>query len=175
MSELPDLLPYHNMLAYDKCPEIKDIFCYIVKEYMPGIAVVIKLQDKDVVFIVGDWDGNRVGPKDNIWAQSQDFLAHTAYKFAKIMEHIGLGQAQYFIDSGGALVDAQLSLNKFMGPGMLRDLFNSAIKTQEVESMAVINADKAKELRKLGARILKPSRYRFYVRDDKVLPLYARI
>jgi len=177
MFKIPTLLPYPKIEHIDNCAEIRGIFCYVVKDYEPGIAAIIKLHEGDIGIVVGDWAGNRASPKNKIlWEQSEGFLRHSAYSFVQIMRHIRIDQAEFFISSDGLLVDAQVSLNRFIGPGMLRDLFSTVSKTQDVEELTVLDDSKLKKLTSSNNKyILKPSRYRHYVRDNNIYPLYARI
>ncbi len=176
MFKPPTLLPYPEIADAVGCAEIRGVFCYVVDVYEPGIAVVIKLQDGDSGIVIGGWDGKHVSPNDEIWEQSQEFLTHSAYMFIQAMQRIGINQAEFFISSDGILVDVQLSLNKFIGPGMLRDIFSDISKTQNVKEISVLDDDKIKELSTSGNYVLKPSRYRYYARDDdSISPLYARI
>jgi hypothetical protein len=161
------LKPYPHMYAIDECPAIHGMFCYIIKIYEPGSSIIIAMSDQPTV-VIGDWAGNIAqGDCDKI-------LASVVPNLMAMMKHISLRKAQFFIDSTNALVDVQLSDDRFMGPGMLRDLFSPIMATQAVDSIAVIDQPKVKSL--CGSSwILKPSRYRNHERGGIVLPLYARI
>jgi len=177
MFEVPSLLPYPVIRDLNECPEIHGIFCYIIDKYAPGISAVIKLDANDAGIIVGNWDGENASPKNkDEWEKVEHFLNHTAYDLIKIMRHIRLQQAEFFISDNGRLVDVQLSLNKFIGPGMLKDLFAPVVNIQNSTELAVLDPDKIAELNNGERRfILKPSKSRHYMHDNKVLPLYACI
>ena len=177
MFKIPSLLSYPEVAHIDDCAEIRDIFCYVVEAYEPGFSVLMKLRNDETWIAIGDWDGVRVTPtNEGLWEKSAEFLKHSAYPIIQMMRRIGLDQAEFFFANSGPLVDVQLSRNKFIGPGMLRDVFSSISETQNVREIAVLNADKLRELSDAGGDfVVKPSRYRHYVRGDDVLPLYARI
>ena len=102
------------------------------------------------------------------------------------MKLIKIKQAQYFFSGENyedlTLVDMQTSLNKFSGPGMLRDLFSKIGKTQEVLKVELID-ERAIEAIKVGNGIyegdiiIKPTRFRYYhdVDKDMYTPLYLQI
>jgi len=161
-----ELLPYPTIAPISECPEIVGLFCYVIEAYEPGVAVVIERMN-DPAISIGDWSGNHLPP-------TNELLSNTVPLLLKMMQHIALNQAEFFISSDGTLVDVQLSINKFIGPGMLRDVFKSTIKTQIVDSIVTVDQTKIDELRGKNF-ILKPSKYRHYMRGDIILPLYARI
>jgi len=177
MFKIPSLLPYPEVAHIDNCVEIRGIFCYIIKAYEPGFSALVKLRGDESWIAIGDWGGVRVTPKnEDLWNKSAEFLKHSVYPIIQMMRRIGLDQAEFFFADEGSLVDVQLSLNKFIGPGMLRDVFSSTSETQKVHELAVLDDNKLKELSDSADNyIVKPSRYRHYMQDGGILPLYARI
>jgi len=167
--EIPTLLAYPHIAPIDECQEIVGKYCYIIKSYEPGCAMVFKSQAGTSGISFGGWDGvhNEIN--------AEKYLADFVPKCINLMGCIRLPQMQLFISSDGLLVDVQCSLNKFIGPGMLRDLFSNIIQTQQIDSIDVVNQSKIEQLKTTGSWILKPSKFRYYESGDSILPLYARI
>jgi len=171
MSDIPQLLPYPDIRHISECPSVHNTFSYIINDYHPGIACVVKLDD-NISFLVGDWKSNVISPNMDEWGLCDKFLKEHAYKIASMMAGIGVTQAQLFISGDYKLVDMQISLNKFAGPGMLRDLFSNIIDTQDIVEVTTIDDDKIKSIKD---KIVKPSRFRYDVIDGVAVPAYARI
>ena len=146
------------------------VYCYIVEDYKSGVAVVIKIDGTNIGVVAGDWDGNRLPPEGVV----ADVMSHQVPKLVSVMMLVKLKQAEFFFDSNNKLVDVQLSLNKFIGPGMLRDLFGKNMSTQKVLRQDSLTQQKIETFPK-GKYIAKASRSRTYMSGDKMLPLYARI
>lgn len=72
----------------------------------------------------------------------------------------------------GVLVDVKLSENKYLGPGMLRDIFS---KISKVQGTVVIDKVSESLCARYPGKIIKPSRYRFKDIDGVIKPLYARL
>jgi hypothetical protein len=68
------------------------------------------------------------------------------------------------------VVDAMISANKFVGPGMLRDLFGKIMPTQSVVSIDVMNDD---NIKKYAGKFIKPSAFKYYLEDNNPRPLYG--
>lgn len=193
VAELPKVLPYPSLLPFEDTPSIHNLFCYIVRHYRDaGISVLIYRQpEKDqVVTIFGDWNGNNIDLLDE-----NNRLSAIALQFAndekclsvllKTMQLIRVEQAQFFFaidETELVLADMQLSLNKFAGPGMIRDIFGKLFRTQEVLKTEFID-DRAIEFINKGTGsyegdlILKPSKFRLYhdPESKKFQPLYAEV
>ena len=99
-----------------------------------------------------------------------------------MMQAIQLDQAIFYIvkDDVYRLVDIRLSVDKFSGPGMVRDLFYKVVNTQEVISVINLDQDAIDAIidgrgSYSGKLILKSSAFHTVYRDDKVMPLYATV
>lgn len=187
--EVPTLLSYPKILDLDSIPEIKEQFVYICRAYPEnGLAVLIKRspEDDDVSLMIGDWDGNPI-PLD-----SDEHLFHPAaiyfateesVKFIELMKCVGLTQAIFYLsieDDELVLTDIRTSLNKFAGPGMVRDLFSKIIKTQEVIKIEHLNDQVLQAIQNdqgsyQGDLIIKCSAFKTTERGNEMLPLYARV
>lgn len=170
MFEMPTLLPLDPIEDISRRPEIKGLFCYVFKDYKPGKSVLIARKEGNVGIKVGDWSGNQCSLDE-----SKVILA-LCPALLEVMKVAGIPQAQFFLSDDLKLVDVQVSLNKFLGPGFVRDLFSKVIPIQEQLEITVLTPDKLKEIKANKTRvILKPSRFRFITRNDKIQPLYAAL
>jgi hypothetical protein len=68
------------------------------------------------------------------------------------------------------LVDVMIAANKFMGPGMLRDVYSSSFQTQEVIEVCTLDED---NLSKHNGKFVKPSRFRYLMAGDYPRPQYG--
>lgn len=190
--QLPKVLPYPVIEPLQLDGALKNIFCYIIKYYgESGLSVLIYRQKaKDqVVTIFGDWNGNNIdivnGEENLLSRLSSDFAKADLVKMLEMMRIINIEQAQYFFgidDQGLILCDVQISLNKMVGPGMVKDVFGKVIRTQEVIKTEILD-DRAMEAIAKGSGsyegdlIIKPSRFRLnHKMDDNIYtPLYAKV
>ncbi len=179
----PTLLPYPTLINITEYDGIDDMFCYIVRHYgNKGVACLIERKNGDVAIKLGDWTGQPWVPSADLTVASR-FLEEYVAKLVTLMQAINIEMAQYFVvlhEGRFILVDVQLSLNKFAGPGMLRDVFNSTIETQEIISIEMITAELKQSIkdgkdRYSGDLILKPSRFRPVVVNGNPVPLYIEV
>jgi len=171
----PTLLSYPEILPLSEIPEIKGRAVYLIKDYSKnGLSVIVDRSD-DIRIIAGDWDGNFIGNNSNhkFWP---DFLWFMEYcpKIITILKTISVPKMQLYF-SGLMLVDIRISLNKFTGPGMLKDLFGKIIKTQDIISVKPITEELYQELinGKYQSLIVKTSVFKTVIRGKKMLPLYG--
>jgi len=173
MFEMPKLLPYPTIRGIADCPEVVDVYCYLIAEYKPGYSLLIKLADGEVGLVIGDWSGGRTQYDPT---KHNNILSDVLPRLAQLMGVVGLQQAQYFFDEAGNLVDVQVSVNKFLGPGMLRDLFTKMLPTQQIMGVQTLSKENVGGLRRAGSKlIVKPSRFRAVLAGGVPAPLYARI
>lgn len=189
--ELPKVLPYPIIENLNADGPLKDIFCYIIKYYgSEGISVLMYRQKtKDqVVTIFGDWNGNNidiVNDDDNRARLCAEFAKADLVKLLEMMRIINIEQAQYFFgidEQGLVLCDVQISINKMVGPGMVRDVFGKILRTQDVIKTEVLDSRAMDAIMKgsgsyEGDLIIKPSRFRLnHKLEDKIyVPLYAKV
>jgi hypothetical protein len=165
----------------------------VVRHYgNEGLAVLIyrQVQQDQVVTLFGDWYGNNI----ELVGGKQTRLQQLALQFAqgeslplflKTMSLVGIEQAQFFFgvdETELVLVDLQVALNKFAGPGMVRDIFGKIFRTQEVLKMEIIDERAVEVIGKgtgsyEGDLVLKPSKFRMYHDAEKntFQPLYAEV
>jgi hypothetical protein len=178
-------LSYPKPLQSNYLDTLKNVLCYVIRQYSDdGLSVLISKQSDDIAVLFGDWHGNLYDiredkPSTKICKTFMDEYLNNIYT---LMKYIRVDMLQMFIDTTNdfKLVDIQLSLNKYTGPGMLRDVFNSIINTQEVLAIEPLD-DRALEAIKHGTGtyegdlILKPSKFRLYEDGGSYFPHYVSV
>ena len=194
-SSLPEILPYPKLLSFESTKSIHDIFCYVIKHYgNDGLSVLIYRvpSDDDVYIVCGDWYGNKVdlvvdenGDAPLLYEPAVGFLENHAVDFLNMMRLVKIEQAQYYFaihNDELVLVDMRLSLNKFAGPGMIRDIFGKLINVQDSIKTEIVDVRAIEAIEKgvgsyEGDLILKPSKFKMYhhQNDNSFTPLYVEI
>ncbi len=188
--EIPALLKYPFPLKFNK-KLIKDRYCYVIADYgRDGISVLIAFNEETQQFVVraGDWQGSVFDihkSEDPLAKICQAFMQKDVHKFMRTMQLMSFKQAQYYFavnDTGLALVDIQLSMNKFASPGMIRDIFGKIYPTQEVRKVEIIDERAIEALEKgtgtyEGDIILKPSAFSLHHLPNNagVIPFYMQL
>ena len=168
MQPISKLLKSPRLLELSDVPQIRGVFCYIIRHYGGGGLSVLYERDKvnDTVSMqFGDWDGNILDLQRDIpggvnrhtdgpapeqpqfeWAldQALKVLAHDYYNqyalsVLTLLSTLGIWQAQLYLTSKLVLADVRISINKLAGPGMLRELFSKIISTPEVLKIEVVD------------------------------------
>lgn len=168
MSDVATLLEYPTIPDITECQDIIGIYCYIINNYEPGWSILVE-HGQSTAIKIGDWNGNLYDDNNAVVNKS---LSSYVPLLLKIMDGIQISKAQYYFANNNKLVDVRISLNKFIGPGMLRDIFSGSIDVQDTYLIDSISSDKIDELKNIGKFVVKPSRYRY---NNDMSPLYARI
>ena len=176
MFKMPDFLQYPTIKDISDTPELKGVFSYIIHGYTPKYGILISRQKSDDGFGVGvhiDGFNAQIDKK-----RKEQLLATTAKTLIATMGVIGVQQAEFYFDDTDALIDMQISINKFIGPGMLRDLFSKSVMTQRIIEIGVVDDEKIKQIKTDRSKypkhvIIKPSRFR--LASNSLLPAYASI
>lgn len=180
--ELPDTLSYPEILPLENIKdELINKLVYIIQDYDDGIALNILINGEDNVIRFSDWDGKLIEPLDNDLALqiTNNYLANilqllNVIKLSKCIIYIG----RYKNDL--AIVDVRTSLNKFVGPGMIRDLFSQVMETQRVNKVmpfeeSTIEAIQDNKGSFEGNLIIKPSVFSTIENNQILYPLYGRV
>jgi hypothetical protein len=182
---VPAMLPHPEPLSDTKL--VSDMLCYVVKYYQNvGISCLISRNEGNIAVSMGDWNGQTIdlsNTKDSLSLIAIDFLQHQAKRLMAISHAAGVNQAIYYfaLDTGiPVLVDIRTSLNKFLGPGMVRDVFGKTFDTQQVLKIDVMSEQLLEQIKNgVGSFsdgvILKPSRSRFMEVKEQIIPLYVGI
>lgn len=189
-SDIPTLLAYPSILTLDECPGIKGIFSYIIEHYgSDGLALmVIRDKSKDEVRVqLGDWKGNIVDLDDKKHALAEicrSFLDEYGKKMVYMLRLADIERAIFYItintDRKFKLADVRISYNKFIGPGMLRDVFGKMIEVPKTLEICNLNDDVLDAIKDGsgslgGSLILKPSRFRTVDWNGAINPMYVEI
>lgn len=183
---LPSILPYPEIQKLEKIPEITSQFVYVIKGYgNKGLSVLMHRKDDNIFYRFADFAGKILNPtKDK---HCKLFLEKYAMQFLLLMRTARIPQAMYYLvveKDKLRLVDMRVSLNKFAGPGMLRDLYSKIIDTQEVIKTIQLNPEVLEAIQKgtgsyEGSLILKTSVFKTVTRGNVpkliMYPMYARV
>lgn len=185
LSKQPALLKYPELHNFSTLKHLyKDRLCYIIKHYgTTGLSVIVKRTAKEVSAIFGDFAGNviELDKPSKKTTLALEFAHTNLTKLIDLMGAIKFQQAQYYFTYNidrFVLVDVQVSLNKLVGPGMVRDVFGKLFETQEIIKVEVIN-DRVIECLELKTgnydcdTIIKPSKFSVFSHNTQEVPLYA--
>jgi hypothetical protein len=194
---IPSILSYPKVLYLEDIEEeISGQFVYVIKGYKEeGLAIVIKRDEKNVYLKIGDFDGNDIDLVNGSHPFSQAalfFAEQESSNFVEMMRVLGIQQVLLYISIDNIeesdedyhidwkLVDLRVSLNKFYGPGMIRDLFSKVFPTQEVLKITNVTGEALEAIYNNkgsyeGDLILKCSKFKTVERGKEILPLYAKV
>jgi hypothetical protein len=93
-------------------------------------------------------------------------------KLANLMKSAKIREACYYFSDFNkpVLVDVMISANKFLGPGMVRDIYAKIIPTQEIIEVVMLSTD---NFSKFNGKFIKPSRFKYVMEDKEFRPLYG--
>lgn len=189
MSNMPEALSYPRILPLSEIPEIKGQFVYVIRAYPEeGLTIVINrdIPKGDVYMSISDFDGNSIDLRDEkhpLYKPALEFAQQDSSRFVAMMKTANIQKILLYISvdkNQPKLVDLRASLDKFYGPGMIRDLFSKIYPTQEVIKTVALDDNTLKAIENgegsyKGPLILKCSKFKTVVREKELLPLYAKI
>lgn len=191
--ELPDILPYPEILPFSEVRELHDRFVYVIERYPEdGVTIVARRDSGYINLRFGDFKGNIIDPttakekQGDLIGKLGDGIIHKLSSFMKI---IGLKQCAFYIsDDNGTprLVDMRISINKFAGPGYIRDFFGNIMEVQKVHKIVQLNPEVLGylingEYSYAGEYIVKSTAFKFITRagtsptEPNVLPMYGKV
>lgn len=186
---IPDSLPYPKIEPFEKVRELNNKFVYVFKKYnmSEGIGILIKREHEMVCIRLSDFAGNVIQPTGNGVTQSivDEVMNKHSARLSITMRLMGIDHALfYFSNDNGVtrLVDIRFH-GKFCGPGALQDFFGrQGIPIQErVGDPLILNEENLRMIFSasgdypIGEYIVKPSAFKFMVRNDEMVPLYGVI
>ena len=150
--------------------ELVGHLCYFMEPYEPvGYSVSFITKDGNVCFKITDTDGNHV-----LWeempAKYEELIKITA-EFCGMLRILKIAECQAFfsvIDGKVTLVDV-FNKHKFIGPGMLNDIFSKFLRTPKIIKVAAYKEDNADT-----DVVIKPSRFMTVMIDGNPTPLYIK-
>jgi len=164
-----ECLPYPKMLK--PCSEIFNHLCYFIEPYNCDniLSVLIWKFDNEYIIKVLDKDANHLDPQKS---PIREFINKYLMGFLELNHSLKINKSQmFFAESNNeyVLVDVYDS-KKFIGPGMLRDIYGKRMKTQKVLEIKPYTKDMA-----VGNFIIKPSLFMTINVDNKPHPLYIKM
>jgi len=171
---IPDIVDYPKFYdVADNFQIFNKVFCYIINKYdFSGYAMYIGFRNKYSFCRLSDFKSNEIDHND-LNDKSLEILS-LQDSFKDLMRHARISDALFYFSVGDniKLVDVMLSINKFVGPGMLKDLFGNIIDTQDVVGTEIIDDS---NVHKYKSKILKPSKFRYLVEGSSIRPSYGII
>ena len=174
---IPEILPYPQLLPAEKAKLLEGKLCYFIEPYpLEGIAAVVFLSKGLFHIKASRWSGTTISAaldltKIKKGTPEAEIFAKFMPKIIGIMKYTKIIQAEFYFSQGKTLVDIRLSANKFMGPGMLRDIFGKVLETQKVIKTAPVSDEELKG----ATAILKPSAYKTIMADEGPVPFYCKL
>lgn len=164
---VPSVLKAPKLFNINDVPEIEGVFCYIIEHYgYSGWGCMIAALEGYTYFKFSDWDGNELDINSVPTAISSDYVP----KLTDTLRYAGVSHAMFFFDVNCNLVDAQTSVHKMLGPGMINDIFGKSIPIYTKIDLKILDKDDIAELP--NNIIIKPSKFRSIVRDELNVPCY---
>jgi hypothetical protein len=185
----PRLLPFFTSNAISPGDSVKGMLCYIMRHYgSVGLTVLIYRDKKSsqMVVICGDWEGQSIDLTDDseMSRLAKTLLSKNLERMMGMMRHAKIDQAQIYFaiqNEEFILVDIQTALNKFAGPGMVRDLFSNIFKTPEIIKIEPLDDRSIIAIRDgagsySGELVIKPSKFRLFEDGiNEYRPLYLEV
>jgi hypothetical protein len=171
--QLPSFVDYpefFNVREYSSL--FNNLFSYIISPYPidNGYSIYIGSRNDYVFVRLSDFKSSELDITDHKY---KSILKHVD-KLLNIMKVAKIRESCYYFSNQNdpILVDVMLSANKFMGPGMIRDVFSKTVPTQEimsVENLMIDNYDN------FSGKYIKPSRFKYVIEKEYFRPLYGMI
>jgi len=177
---VPALLPYDVPPGLAAVPELMGKLVYVQRLWRaPGPSLLIYRDPaRDLLALrCGDWEGTTLEPA----GQMLSYLNKHGASLLRLCKAVRLCQVQLYLSDDLRLVDARVSLNKFCGPGMLKDLFGPVVPVLETIAIEplderVFGAIEGGVGTYSGDLLVKPSKYQHREAAPGVYaPLHAMV
>lgn len=178
--DIPNILKHPGFLNWEQHHSLlTNIFCYIHRHDDPGISLLVNRKNDSAIVQVGDWFGNII---DVLTAEDdvKEFVKSDLSYYINLASVIKLDLVQFYFTKSYKIFDVQVSLNKFAGPGMVKDVFGSKLSSLETVDITILNDKIIDDISKpddkySGSLIIRPSRFRLVDLDNGEIPLYVRV
>ena len=189
IAKVPQILAYPKPLQFTSDGRlVKNLLCYIIEHYdYDGISLLVYRipNNNDIYVVCGDWNGNAIDLTSQTEQASLSnlLIEQKLVDILSIMRYAKIEQAQYFfnhVEKKFVLIDMQVALNKFAGPGMLRDIFGRVFDIPMIKHIGVID-DVTFDAISHGSGtyngdvIIKPSKFRLHETESGYVPLYVEL
>jgi len=170
---IPDFVDYPEYYkVLDNLELFNNIYCYIIEPYvMDGIGLYIGFRDDYVIRRISDFKSNEIdGSKIN---EVSGTILYWSNLLKEVMKSARVPDALFYFsvtDNKPILVDVMISANKFVGPGMLNDLFAKIVPIQTTIDKSILNKD---DIIKYKGKIVKPSSFKYLTEKGLIRPQYG--
>lgn len=173
---VPDFVDYPEFYrVLDNVKLFSGVFCYVIEPYdFEGISLYVGFREEHTIFRVADFKSYDLAHDQS--NPNTMLVMAWSQMIKEIMRSARIADGLFYFsvtDGKPVLVDMMVSANKFVGPGMLRDLFgNSGIPLQKVVDTVVLDEG---EIQNRKGNIVKPSRFRYLTEGNLIRPQYGII
>ena len=174
MTDVPDIVDYPDILSTSEYSSIfNNVYGYVIEPYaLEGYSVYCGLKDGNFIIRAADFKS-----KDIDLSSMPDGLKKILINGDKFGMMMKISKIQEFLlyfsgKNDPILVDIMLSANKFVGPGLLRDLFGKVVNTQKIIEITTFNDEM---VNKNKGKYFKPSSFKFINKDNIIMPVYGKI
>jgi len=190
ISNLPKMSPYPKVLDLKNLHELEHILCYIQEHPGPeGFTILIErdVSNDDVYVMAGYLNGEAIeleSDTSNTAEAAKRFIKEKIVDFLNLMRLVKIDRAQYFFSfrSGEIILqDVQTGADKFVGPGLIRDIFSSLVQIPDIKKIEQLTSSNIEAIMMNtgsyeGDLMIKPSIFRIY---DGILthniPFYVEV
>ena len=170
---IPDFIDYPELFNVSEYSSLfNNLYSYVIDPYPidVGYSLYIGFRDEYMFMRLADLKSNKLELNND----NNKFVLKYSDKLFNIMKVSGIREACYYFSgvNNPILVDVMISANKFIGPGMLRDVYSKVIPTQKISEIAMLSVD---NFNNFSGKIVKPSRFKYVIEEKYFRPLYGII
>jgi hypothetical protein len=168
---IPDFVDYPTFFDVKEYSKLfNNLYSYIIVPYSldDGYSLYIGFRNGYVFVRLSDFKSNEYKISDSKYKPILKYVS----KLVNLMKTARIVESCYYFSnkSNPVLVDVMISANKFLGPGMIRDIYKKILPTQEIVEIATVSSD---NLSKYMGKFIKPSRFKYLIEDKEFRPLYG--
>lgn len=190
ISNLPKLAPYPEILDLSKLHELEHTLCYVQDHPgQEGFTILIERDtaNDDVFVMAGYLNGEAIeldSDTSNNAEMAKTFIKDKIINFLNLMRLVKIDRAQYFFSVKAdniILQDVQTAPDKFVGPGLIRDVFSALVPVPEIRKIEPLTAGNIEAIimntgSYEGDLMIKPSRFRIYDGNpNQNIPFYVEV
>ena len=183
VSGISKVLPFNAIQPVDEVKEIMNCgAAYILDSYEDdGFSLLLRISKEGTSFKFGSFSGDELDVTEDIKYKNHisDLLKNNIDKYIDLLKTVRVNQIQLYFakyNDGIALVDARPFFNKYLGPGMLRDIISKCgIDVPKTIELVPLVTQEILDKYKGTNFVIKPATPKSIVRGDDVVPLSARI
>ncbi len=165
---LPDFFDYPKFFNVSEYIALfNNLYSYIIKPYdlNNGYSLYIGFRDDYVFMRLADLNSNilKISKEHKVINYSEKLL--------HIMKSSRQKEACFYFSGidDPMLVDVMISANKFISPGMLKDVYSKTVPTQEIVKIEIIDDS----FKKHSKMFIKPSTFKYVIEKEYFRPLYG--